>query len=114
MPRTVSDVEVLSEYLRGVVDRAEHHAGGVDEIALAVAGAVLWKKDAGTSVKVMERDGELKNVLWVYVSRARYALSYNHVAGAIEVRQGTTHGQALATFTNKSTVNDVKTFFAHL
>ena len=27
MPRTVTDIDVLQDYLGGVMDRAEHHAG---------------------------------------------------------------------------------------
>ena len=32
MPKEIVDVEVLKQYFSGVIERAEHHAGVVDEI----------------------------------------------------------------------------------
>ena len=112
MPREIEDVDVLQEYIRGVVDRAEHHAPGVDQIALAVAGAVVWRKQG--RIRVMERDGNMKNVLWVDIGSARYALSYNHEAGAIEVREQSTQGRRLASFSNATPISEVKRFFSSL
>src|SRR5262249_30287408 len=45
MPVEVSEVEKLREYLRGVLGAAQHHAHNVDEIILAIAGAVIARKD---------------------------------------------------------------------
>ena len=45
MALTVTDVEQLRAYLCGVMSRADHHAGSVNEIALALVGAILWRKD---------------------------------------------------------------------
>jgi len=112
MPREIDDIDVLQQYIRGVVDRAEHHAPDVDEIALAIAGAIVWRK-AGR-IRVMERDGEMKNVLWVTIGQTRYVLSYNHDACTIEVREQTVQGRTLASFSNASPVADVKRFFAGL
>lgn len=66
MPRKVQDVDVLTDYLRGVLDRAEHHAGNVDVVALTIAGAVLWRKDSDP-LRVYEREGRMGNVLWVKI-----------------------------------------------
>ena len=68
MPARVSDVDTLQIYMQGVMNRAEHHAKSVDEICLAVAGALVWRKDLGTDLQVMAQSGDLKNVLWVYIS----------------------------------------------
>ncbi len=113
MTRSISDINVMQEYLRGVLDRADHHAPNVDNIALAVAGAVIWRKDAD-DLEVHERDGEMKNVLWVTIGRVRYALSYNHDAQAIDVRRDSTRGAVLASFTNADSVQDVRAFFEAL
>lgn len=113
MPKKVRDVDLLTEYLRGVLSRAEHHAGAVDAIALTIAGAVLWRKDADP-LEVFEREGQLRNVLWVKIAGKRYALSYNHDAQTIEVRLGSTQGQVLASFDNASSPTAVKRFFATL
>jgi Integron cassette protein VCH_CASS1 chain len=45
MPQQVTDVDVLRDCLRGMMDRADHHAQNVNEVALAVAGGVIWRKD---------------------------------------------------------------------
>jgi hypothetical protein len=45
MPLTVADLRTLEIYLAGVLNRSEHHAKTVGAIALALIGAVLWKKD---------------------------------------------------------------------
>jgi len=113
MPHPVTDVDKLAEYIRGVIDRADHHATSVDQIALAVAGAIVWRKDA-EPIEVMAHDGEMKNVLWVRIGGSRYALSYNHLAGTIEVRRGTTRGAVLESFSNANSAGEVKTFFEGL
>ena len=50
MPRTVTDVDVLQEYISGVMNRADHHAGNVSDVCLAIAGAVIWRKDGDIRV----------------------------------------------------------------
>ena len=99
MPKTVTDVDVLQDYIRGVMDRAEHHADNVDEITLAIAGAVIWRKDG--DIQVYEREGQMANALWVDINGQRYALSYNHDARKIEIRRDSMRG-------------DVRRFFSSL
>lgn len=113
MPRRISDVQVLNEYLRGVIERAEHHAGRIDEIILAIAGALVWRKDPD-ELQVFEREGEMKNVLWARIGGERYACSYNHDTESIEVRRGSTHGTVLESFDNSTPLRDVKQFFERL
>jgi hypothetical protein len=48
MPQAIASVDVLQQYIQGVMARAEHHANNVDEVALAVAGAVVWRKEGET------------------------------------------------------------------
>jgi len=108
----VTSVDVLQQYIRGVMERAEHHANNVDEVCLVIAGAVVWRKDG--ELEVMARDGDMKNVLWLRVNGQRYALSYNHDQLCIEVRERNTQGNVLASFTNATPVRDVKLFFAGL
>lgn len=94
------------------MERAEHHVNNVDEVALSIAGAVVWRKEG--EIEVMTREGGMKNVLWVRINGNRYALSYNHEQGPIEVRARNTRGQVLASFTNANTASEVKQFFAGL
>ncbi len=112
MPQTVTSVDVLQQYVRGVMERAEHHASNVDEVCLAIAGAVVWRTDG--ELEVMVQAGDMKNVLWLRVNGQRYAISYNHPGQCIEVRNRTTQGDVLASFTNATPTQDVKQFFAGL
>jgi hypothetical protein len=112
MPQLIASVDVLQQYIQGVMARAEHHANNVDEVALAIAGAVVWRKEG--EIEVMTREGDMKNVLWVRINGNRYALSYNHEQGRIEVRERNTQGHVLASFTNANTISEVKQFFAGL
>ncbi|MGV3723957.1 MAG: hypothetical protein ACO1SX_23940 [Actinomycetota bacterium] len=114
MPATVADIETLKDYIGGVMERAEHHANGVDEVCLTIAGAIIWRKDAGTELQVLARGGVMKNVLWVRVRDERYALSFNHESGEIELRRGTTHGAVIESFSNATPRSRVKQVFASL
>ena len=113
MPLEITEVQQLREYLRGVMDRAEHHAGNVDEIALAIAGAVIWRMD-DEPLEAFTREGQTKNVLWARVDSRRLAFSYNHEKETIEVREGTTHGRVLRSFSNDNSAGDVARFFRGL
>lgn len=113
MPKVVSDVEILRTYLSGVIDRAEHHAGNVDQVALGLVGAILWQKD-DEPIEVFERQGEMKNVLWVRIRGKRYAFTYNHLTESIEMRCGSTQGHLVESFTNATTLNHIKTVFETL
>ena len=45
MPQAVTTVDVFQQYIRGVMDRAEHHAKNIGEICLTIAGAIVRRKD---------------------------------------------------------------------
>jgi hypothetical protein len=113
MPQKISDIDVLREYLNGVMMRAEHHANGVSEVALALAGAVVWRKDS-RDIEVLVREGQLGNVLWVWINGTRYAFSYNHMEDRIEMRAGSVQGPTLRTFSNSTPNGEIKNVFEHL
>lgn len=113
MPTKVTNVDHLRDYLGGVVDRADHHAQNVNRIILAIAGAVIWRKDSDP-IEVLVRDGDMKNVLWLKISGQRYALSYNHEQGVIEIRRGTTQGNVMGSFSNAMTNEEVYRIFRSL
>jgi hypothetical protein len=114
MAFTVTEIEELRDYINGVIDRADHHAGGVSEIALALTGAILWRKDDDEPIRVMAQNGETKNVLWARIGGQRYAFSYNHSAGQIEMRQGSVQGPVLHAFSNTTALSTVKRIFEGL
>ncbi len=114
MALTVTEIEDLRSYLNGVMERAKHHAGQVNEIALALTGAILWRKEDDEPIKVMAHNGETKNVLWVRMGGSRYAFSYNHDSGQIEMRKGSTQGSTLHTFSNSTPLSEVHRIFGSL
>lgn len=116
MPLQVTDIDVLRDYLRGVMSRADHHAQDVNEVALSVAGGVVWRKD-DDPLEVMSsrtREGGMANVIWFKVSQRRYALSYNHETGEIELRKNSIKGSVIASFSNSMTNAQVREVFDRL
>ena len=114
MALTVTEIEELRAYINGVMARADHHAGNVKEIVLALAGAILWRKNDDEPIKVMAHNSETKNVLWVRIGTTRYAFSYNHTSGEIEMRSGSIQGQTIKTFTNATPLSQVWQIFEAL
>jgi len=113
MPKEVTEIDVLRNYLRGVMDRADHHAQDVNEVALSVAGGIIWRKD-DQPLEVLVREGEMKNVLWFKINGKKYALSYNHDTREIELRDDTTRGKVVASFSNTKTTAEVRVIFDRL
>lgn len=115
MSVTVSDVDDLKKYIEGVMGRAGHHARGVQGIALALAGAIVWRKDDQSDIMVMAaRDGGTANVLWVTINGKRYAFSYNHDAGTIEMRENSVQGNVIGSFDDSTAVADIVSTFGSL
>jgi hypothetical protein len=113
MPLRVIDVNTMKEYINGVMGRADHHAAGVSEIALALAGAIMWRKD-NDPIQVKAYKGQGKNVLWVKINGDRYAFSYNHNTGTIEMHQRSMQGSVLHTFSNVTPLSQIKQIFESL
>ncbi|MBE9598635.1 hypothetical protein [Pedobacter sp. MC2016-24] len=112
MATTIQNIEILRAYLSGVLDRANHHAQNVNEIALAIAGGIIWRTT--DNIRVLSREGEMKNVLWLQVGSRTLCFAYNHDAGSIEVRDGSVQGSVIISFNNNTPISDVKTFFQNL
>ncbi|MEX1039318.1 MAG: hypothetical protein WDZ51_01725 [Pirellulaceae bacterium] len=110
--RAVTQVDVLQQYVTGVMDRADHHAGSVNEVCLTIAGALIWRKNG--DIHVFEREGNLTNALWVNIGTNRYAISYKHETGKIEIRENNMRGKVLREFDNSDSASDVRKFFATL
>jgi len=41
MPKKLTEIETRNAYLNGVMERADHHAHKVREVALALVGATI-------------------------------------------------------------------------
>ena len=114
MALTVTEIEELRAYINGVMARADHHAGNVKEIALTLTGAILWRKNDDEPIDVMAHNGETQTVLWVRIGKTRYAFSYNHTSGEIEMRSGGTQGPTIHTFSNTTPLSSIRQIFEAL
>lgn len=112
MATTIQNIDILRAYLSGVLDRANHHAQNVNQISLAIAGGIIWRTT--DDIRVMSRDGEMKNVLWLQVGSRTLCFAYNHSTGNIEVRDGSVQGTVITSFNNATPISDVKDFFENL
>lgn len=114
MALTVTEVAGLRAYVTGVMERADHHAGNVKEIVLTLTGAILWRKDDEEPIRVMAREGVAKNVLWVSISRQRYAFVYNHDTGEIDMRRDGIQGPVEFSFSNATPLATLQQLFQNL
>lgn len=112
--QVITTVDELQRYLGGVSERAEHHAGEVGEVVLAIAGAIVLFKDRGSELRVMAREGVAKNLMWVMIGGERYVFTYNHDNETVDVKEGTVRGAVIRSFDNRTPTADVITFFASL
>jgi hypothetical protein len=113
MAITANDVDVLHQYAEGVMNRADHHAGQVKGIALALLGGIIWRGEPG-SISIKQYAGSPTNVLWVTISGKRHAFAYNHATGEIEIRDRTQSGAVLQGFNDSTPVADVESVFRAL
>lgn len=112
MAISIDSIETLQNYLIGVLGRAEHHAGQVEGVALALLGAVVWRSTGEISVR--KYAGRPANIIWFFVGDQRYALVYNHENFKIELRERTQGGNAIAEFDNSTTYQEVISVFRDL
>jgi hypothetical protein len=112
MPIRIDSIELLQEYLRGVLDRAGHHAGNVNGIALSLLGAVIWKSDGNIEVK--EYEGDTKNMIWFWVNGNKYLMRYEHRTGQIELHDRNINGTVLHRFDNTTPYADLINAFNSL
>lgn len=113
MAITAHDVQTLHEYAMGVMGRADHHAGQVKAIALALLGGIIWRAEPGT-IEIKQYAGDLANVLWFVVNGRKYAVAYNHDTAKIEIRDRTQSGPSIHVFDNAIPVTTVEAIFAKL
>ena len=109
---TVDSLNILKQYISGVMKRADHHAKSVNEIALTIAGAVAWKAEEITVMS--DETGKTKNALWLKVGKKKYALSYVHEQGIIELRKNNLRGVPIESFNNTTPTHRIKEIFENL
>lgn len=113
MALPINTIDQLRTYLDGVAGRANHHAPNVTDVALAVAGAVIWRADP-SSIEVREYNGRMANMIWFTIGGNRYALVYNHQGQCIELRDRGQQGNVLNQFDNSHSAGQVRAVFDSL
>ncbi|MCV3769101.1 hypothetical protein [Rhizobium sp. TRM95796] len=113
MAITANDVEALQTYAEGVMGRADHHAGNVKGVALALLGAFIWRGDPD-KIRIRSRQGAPANMLWVNIRGKTYVFAYNHQTEEIEIRDRTQTGAVLRSFDDIDTVADIEALFRAL
>jgi hypothetical protein len=109
----MQSADLLKEYFNGVLSRADHHAKGVQEISLALMGAVIWRSEGDIEVKSV-KDGGMGNILWFHAESGKYAMYYNHETISIEMRARTMNGETLRVFNNETPISEVFSVFKDL
>lgn len=113
MAITANDVEALHDYVTGVMERADHHAGRVKGIALALLGGIIWRGEPD-SIRIRRFAGSPANMLWVNISGKTYVFAYNHKTEKIEIRDRTQTGAVLYSFDDTNTPADIEAAFSDL
>ncbi len=112
MAITIDSLQILQEYLLGVLERADHHAGNVEGVALTLAGAIIWKSTK--DIEVREYRGETANMIWFWVGERRYAMLYNHSDATIELRERTFKGALISSFDDSTSYPTIIQIFKSL
>jgi hypothetical protein len=113
MAITAKDVEQLHEYAKGVMDRADHHAGKVKGAALAILGGIIWRADPD-SIRIRHYGGNPANMLWAKIAGKDYAFRYEHGTAQIEIRDGRQNGPVLHHFDDTTPGTDIEAAFRAL
>lgn len=112
MAININSINILQTYLRGVLSRANHHAGNVEGVSLALLGAIIWRADGQILVK--QYAGQPANIIWFFIGTKKYVLTYNHAIQKIELKEKTHKGNILASFDNSSSYPNIITIFENL
>jgi len=114
MAQTLTTVDQLQEYARGVHERALHHAPTVSEVLFRLAGPVLVYKDTGSQLQCGTYAGSLANVLTMRLGGESYVLSYNHEERKIDVKERNRRGPVVAKLDNSTTPSQVASLIKRL
>jgi len=107
LAKTLLSVNDLQDYLATLNRKADHHAKSVEAITLMLAGAVVMLKNSGSDIKVLERDGETKNLMWVEINGNKYAFAYNGSDAAVDIRQNSSRGKVIVSLNDSMPLKEV-------
>jgi hypothetical protein len=115
MARNLTTQNEIREYVDTVTIAARHHAPNVENIIPELETAVLNRLNLSVDkIKVYERNGNLARTCWITFASKRYAFSYSYATDEIELKQDSLQGVLIATFSNSSNVQSIKTLIQSL
>lgn len=112
MPISINTIQILQEYLQGVLGRADHHAKNLEGVALALLGAIIWKSTG--NIEVRGYSGKPANMIWFLVEGNKYTMSFNHNTQKVDLKRRTNNGDLVAYFDNNTTYQQVIDIFKEL
>jgi hypothetical protein len=99
----MSDLDILKDYINEVI--------GMTDAALALLGAIVWKKDEETIA--VSSEGANKKSLTIKLNGAKYIFSHNSKAERIDMHS-LTDGMLMYSFTNQTPVSKIREVFETL
>jgi hypothetical protein len=114
MAKKINTVTELHDYLKGVAERAEHHAKSVEEVIYPALCLIIAYFEPNSDIEVREYKGNMANVLWAYINGTKYAFVYEHTTSVIEIRKDSEKGQVMHSINNNFTVKELISIFNSL
>ena len=102
MPTKTTDIDILKEYINGVI--------GTTDTALALLGAIVWKKD-DEAIAVSSEGGNKKS-LTIKLNGAEYLFSHNSKVKQIDMHR--LGGVLIYSFKNQTPVSKIREVFEAL
>ena len=104
MAKKIETLVDAKMYISTVFKNSDHHAENVKNIIFYVFGKLVFVADR---IEAYTRNGEIKNVCWVYLKGNRYAFSYDHDTECIDIRDYSCKGETVGMISNNSSMQEV-------
>lgn len=122
----ITTISELKNHIDGVWARSEHHATQVLPIIPILIGNLVSYVDTskeGPEIWTLSPKGPdgytgndkyTGNVVWCVINGNRIYFTYDHASGCVVVKERGTQGKVLATFNDKSGIDEVNALFQSL
>jgi len=107
-----TDSDLLREFGHEIYARAGRNAINVNEVLLAIVGAIVWLKD-DNPIELCPSEDQTQKVLLVSIGGRRYSFLYNEETRQIDLRE-TEKGALIYSFSNRTETSKVRLIFKTL
>jgi len=112
MKKTLSTEKEINSFLIEKIEKAGHHAQNVKYVVPALWGFV--QTFAKNPCVKFEEDVPYGNLAWFTINGTPYCLAYNHNTFMIELRNRSQKGNAIKSFDNTTTNEEIFSTFSIL